>query len=213
MFTLDGLEHCTKELLENRENYWIDSYKTLDSSYGYNKVKADRTFINPATYVGKVMVIAIPPSGQEILFYTSVADCRRSLHMNETKVFTVLKYWDTTISDSDKHGLENKGKYLRSYRGYIFIYAEQYQPDFDYIGYVKKPKGVKKESIPIQDRKMGRKEVLCTTNEGTVTTYPSALTAATKTSIPRTKVFDVLKGRRKSYKGHRFEYTGNQERE
>ena len=38
-FTIEIIEECTKECLDEREIFWIDYYKSYDPQYGYNKTK------------------------------------------------------------------------------------------------------------------------------------------------------------------------------
>lgn len=38
-FTIEIIDKCTKENLDEREMFWIDYYKSYDPKYGYNKTK------------------------------------------------------------------------------------------------------------------------------------------------------------------------------
>ena len=38
-FTIEIIEECSKESLDEREIFWIDYYKSYDPQYGYNKTK------------------------------------------------------------------------------------------------------------------------------------------------------------------------------
>lgn len=42
-FSFYILELCSKELLDDREKYWIKRYKTLDRKYGYNKTEGGQS--------------------------------------------------------------------------------------------------------------------------------------------------------------------------
>ena len=41
-FTIEIIEECTAEELDDREIYWIDFYHSYDREYGYNKTRGGR---------------------------------------------------------------------------------------------------------------------------------------------------------------------------
>lgn len=41
-FTIEIIEECDKEYLDEREIFWIDFYKSYDKNYGYNKTKGGK---------------------------------------------------------------------------------------------------------------------------------------------------------------------------
>lgn len=217
-FTKDGIEYCSESDLEVREDYWVNYYEALDSAKGYNKMKPDRSKV-VTTNPEKVPVITIALVNGDITRYESILLCTRTLSMNQNRVKKALRYWDNRIPIVEKQGNEYKLTVMHSYKGYIFLYEDQYDLHFDYLNYQRERKVrikktvVVKEKMAMTGRRLGRKEIVAInilTNEEQV--YCSMTEMCAVLGLRANKVSMVLADQRKSHRGYIFRYTGKTDR-
>lgn len=57
-FDLEVIENCLEAVLSDRESYWINQYKTLDNSHGYNLADVTQTRRNKLTATSKMKISA-----------------------------------------------------------------------------------------------------------------------------------------------------------
>lgn len=229
-FTMDGLEYCLECDMEERETYWVHFYNALDSTCGYNKMEPDRSYITiPGTHSYKTPITVINIHTDNIKEYDSITECRRCLGYKEKMIRRVLKYWDKRISDDKKLGNENKLTVTKTYKGYIFIYSDQYDSKFNYVEFERKrrdrsDKGVYrvdepkrqriKPGIDWNNRSFGRKEIVAINVEyNNEITFNSLASMCRELDLKTNKVSEVLSGKRSSYKGYNFRYTGKTDKE
>lgn len=237
------------KVLRQMETEWTMKYDAYDKNHGYNVIVEHRKTLIDNNYKARdrnkrnQVDIAIPynfTTGNPFIVINIVANSlsiypsvisflREHRGYHEANVYRALRYWDTDIPDELKCGNDYKQTVMRSYRGYIFLYAQQYLPEFDYINYkqlpkersdkgrfrVEHPKRKRGDWIkgnPVENRKLGRKEIVAISIDSSRQVFRSMSEAVNALCIDKRKVNDVLTGRRKSYRGYTFEYTGISER-
>lgn len=102
-FTIEIIEECTKECLDEREIFWIDYYKSYDPQYGYNKTKG-------GTGGNGYLEIANKKRKEEIKIKLSEGKKGEKNPIYNTHCYTngiVIKY----IKDSDIASYEANGWY------------------------------------------------------------------------------------------------------
>lgn len=206
--------------LEKVEEGWQRRYNTLDSRYGYNTVYASSRTTETGEYANKRSPYIRPDAGfYEIDVASGIVIEYTNMKVLVDKDSSMKSTWVRRCADHWEAGKKGHG-YKLAVRGKIYVWKSLYIKEFDYIGHYKKQleiynnREIKKkrvgEPVPWAIREFGRKEIVCIGNERV--TYESSSAAARSLGIRQSKIADVLSGRRKSYKGYTFEYTGVQER-
>lgn len=139
-FQFSIAEVCLEEQLEERELYWMNIYKSLEQSTGYNiltpagvpireagynKGKEVRENTGPRYRKGKD-IVAISTTTGETTEFKSPLMASRALNIKPTWITDVLTYWSSKGSK-----LYSK----RSRKGYIFVRKSEYDPNFDYLSF------------------------------------------------------------------------------
>jgi len=226
--SLEKLDSCDKALLREREGYWQTLYNAWDTDKGYliknagtnrdvqsedtNKRKIADKWYGDVCIPFYLIDITTGASTRE----TSIRKVIDRLEKGYTTkgIEGALRYWKHL--DDETRGY-NCGKV---YKGYIFVREQYYDPAVDYISY-KRPRKINKNSpllrppveklpVPIEDRKLGRKEIIVTLPDSSTKVYRSAADAVATLGIRRNKVYDALSSGKK-YRGYSFSYTGNKD--
>jgi len=222
-FVITVIEEPEEHLLRERELFWIKRLSTNICSTGYN-------VINPVTgeYFSEEDANAptqntrFAKTGRPILILTKEGQLVDSVPSigyliedgwKESGLRKALDYWKTIKGEvpdwCSKH-----------YKGYMFIYQEDYDPAFDYVGYnrprkirsdskiLKDPNYVSRKGTPVEKRKTGRKQVEVTdTTTNAAVTYRSIADAAKALGVKKNKLAVGI-AKRGTYKHYKIVYTG-----
>ena len=216
-FIFSLLTMCSKEELLTQEWAWIQLFSSNLPENGYNIADPLGEYIpsnanrrkyipRPARTLKSFRVIDIITS--EVLTL-NIREIMSRYSIKGDKVHSCSQYWYKWTNNTRK-----------TYKGLIFIKDENYDKDFDYIGYTrpyvrvsrgpgKKPKKIviKKDPIPYKERNIRRVPVIAhEILTGTEISYTSKTECAQSLGLKRSKIDVVFKKpfKQRSHKGYWF---------
>lgn len=222
---LEKINSFNKDFLREREGYWQTVYDAWNIDKGYLVVNAGNNRDVVATSSNRRVIadrwyentcspfFLINAATGAVTRETSIRTVLDKLGNGYTKkgIEEALRYW--------KHFEDGVGRGTKNYKGYIFVRESYYTPEIDYINY-KKPRNIRKDSprllpgwkektpVPMENRALGRKEVIVTLPDGTIQTFRSVTAAYQTLGLKKNKVFAAISAGKK-YKGYSFSYTGS----
>lgn len=189
-FTFFVVEETTEIDLLCREIYYVEFYKCILE--GYNKLKPKRDKVESKV---KNPIVGINIRTGELVEYINVPDAARKCNLAIKGIKYSIKYW------SNK---ETKNK-CKTTKGYIFMKKEIYNPNIDYINIYFPIKEIQKP-IPYSERNIKRTPVKVLDIDGNeLRRYSSVTEAANELKLRDSKIFECIKGTRKTHGGFKFE--------
>jgi len=202
-FEFSIVELCPEDSLLDKESYWIKLHNSIDSSCGYNGIMpGDYHKSRPDILMKQSKPIKIVVCINKITGLTEEGyrpHLSRELSIPCQKITDCCKYWKKKIGPGLK----------KSIRGYIFVYKEDYEPEFDYINHnirgknhlwrtilPKKTHSFRKnpeDIIPHSQRNYKRTPILAThIQSGTETSFTSIQDCIRKLKLASRKVREIL---------------------
>lgn len=166
----------TKQQYEEIETKWVLHYNSHKSEFGYNSCLPGNfplknedeniTSLNRENNIPKKEIYVINIETREIELFTTIKEVKKTKNIPANKLLDRLNYWS------------GKNTNRKSYKGFIYVRKEEYNPNFDYINFTyrkkldysqkktwkdykyKKPKKDPKDIIPHSERNLKRIPIL-----------------------------------------------------
>lgn len=184
-FTFETMELCNKELLNEREIYYIELYNTTDKTQGYNK-----------TYGGDSYELSIEAQEQrrdfwnkktgkpiyQIDFYGNICCEWRSARMASREL---------NINQSCIHACLSQKR--KSYKNFLWVYQDELS-NFELS-----------DHINLYGQKNGVKQLDMVTGN-TIREYKSAKEASEENNFDHSSIVKCCNGKYRSHKGYKWQY-------
>lgn len=134
-FIMFDIEYCEEHLLLIREDMWVRRHNAHKKGFGFNKklpledYDRDEETNEFKNGKGLTPIICIITKTAEIKKYYTIIQASKDLSLTYAKIINVLSYW--------KKDTQFKERFRKSYKGYVFVYEDEYDPEYDYFSYKK----------------------------------------------------------------------------
>jgi len=200
---IEVLDNPTKEILLDRELYWSNFFNSYSTEYGFNinsfqdkyiKNKSEEINIKK---VRKIYQISIEDFSIIKLWQGGLSE-----------ICGVLNYRRNKLQETCAGKIYSTDKIKRTYKGFIWMYQEDYSPDIDFKSIVTKrinknslslkPPKIKKAIIPYSERNIKRTSVsLQNILTGEIKEFRSQVEAMQFLKITKSSFRNLVKGFKK----------------
>lgn len=206
----EGIDPTRLKTLESEACVTYDAYNP-EKGYNTNDPLTGKRMRPSQTRGGKKLYVLSSVDNSILHEFNGIGECLKGLpELKEKYIARAVTYWPRKE--------ENNIRLSKSYRGYIFVYEEDYNSEFDYAGYQKprqkrepKPKALKTPKERPINIPSNRKQILLKNIEtGEEIICDSIKGACTKFGLMRNKVRKCVDNEFGKYHTHGFHirYTG-----